>query len=189
MLGTKAPFQLLIQKLTFQRMANIYPRLLNLSGPHFILGPQCCPVDSSICSRWNQPPRDLVTSARFTLLLIPELPWTSRFSLEGNTDSFGSCAVGHSVHAQKHPSLGREQTITWCSIIFQVLVGVRAEVSEERQFLCSIVYKMHNLFLYIYLHLVHTQLLNIFPKNRNMTHFHNFWIIEIFSKTENIASF
>lgn len=32
----------------------------NLSGPHFILGHQWCPVDSSICSCWNQTHRDLV---------------------------------------------------------------------------------------------------------------------------------
>lgn len=58
-----------------------------------------------------------------------------------------------------------------------------------RQLIWSVVYKMHNLFRYIHLHLVCTQLLNIFPKNRNIIHFHNFWIIEIFSKTENTASF
>lgn len=48
---------------------------------------------------------------------------------------------------------------------------------------------MHHLLLYIHLHLVCAELLNIFPENRNIIHFHNFWIIEIFSKTENTASF
>lgn len=62
-------------------------------------------------------------------------------------------------------------------------------VWRGRQLKWSVVYKMHHLFLSIHLHLVCTKLLNILPENRNIIHFHNFWIIEIFSKTENTASF
>lgn len=144
-------------------------------------------VDSFICSCWNETER-FSNSTSLTVLLIPESPWTSCFSLEKTLAWLEVALSCINTWAEAHFSWQR----TNCHLVLQHLQSFgtsKTEVSEDRQFIHSIVYKMHNLFLYIHLHLVHTQLLNIFPKNRNMTHFHNFWIIEVFSKTENIASF